>query len=190
MNGKARSQRNRRVQTKRRPLPSRQKITAPRTGKEYFAMPRAFQEFWNLVVQVPGLMRSRGLSLKRSSKEFGLNPRTVLSLARSAFRRQPNGRYAAKATDRLLRVHPVPSKKGLREAVVRDSRESSLIGQYWSAVDRYLSTGDATALQKLSRKYVIDENGRRIRLITDIDQLSLLANAGVLSFESIYARVE
>ncbi len=45
-------------------------------------------------------------------------------------------------------------RKGLREIATRDSREASLIGEYWSAVEKYLTRGDASALKKLRRKAV------------------------------------
>jgi hypothetical protein len=170
---------------KQRPQPDR----APRTAKQYFTKSRAFQETWDRVVQVPGLMRSRKLSLSRASEELRLSPKVVLRLAGLALRKRTNGTYVAKKSDRLLRVLAVPSKKGLREVVIRDSRDASVIGAYWSAVQTYLSTGDSTALQRMSKRRIRDAYGKRIRLVTDIDELSLLANAGVLSFESIYARL-
>jgi len=162
---------------------------APRTARQYFAKSRAFQETWEQVVQVPGLMRSRKLSLSRASQELGLSPSVVLRLARPAFRKRTNGTYVARKVDRLLRVLAVPSKKGLREVIVRDSRDASLIGSYWSSVQAYLSTGDATELARFSKKQSRDAKRKRIRLITNVEELSLLANAGVLSFESIYARL-
>jgi hypothetical protein len=130
-------------------------------------------------------MRDR-VSLPRASKEFGIAPSIVVELGRPALRKR-NGRYVATKTDRLLRVLTILSVKGKKEIATRDSRQSSLVGGHWAAVQRYLQTGDDTALLKFKNKSVIDDNGRRHRFLTDLDELDRLASAGVLSFESLYA---
>jgi len=76
----------------------------------------------------------------------------------------------------------------LGEIAVRDSREASLVGQYWAAVQKYLETGDASALRRVRRKTVTDADGKRVRLIKDLTELERLGSAGVLSFESLYAK--
>jgi hypothetical protein len=178
----------RRISSKRRK--TRQHVEkAPRTAKQYFAMPPRFQRAWDQAVQVPGLMRTRGLSLRNASQEVGLRPHMVLSLVRSAFRKRPNGRYVAKRIDRHLRVLVIPSKRGLREIVVSDSRKASLVGEYWAALDRYLVRGDASGLEGFKRKRIRDANGKQIPLLTDLDELKIQASAGVLRFESLYGRV-
>ncbi len=103
-------------------------------------------------------------------------------------RKRANGRYKAKASDRLLRVLVVPTREETREIAVRDSRQASRVAEYWNAVHTYLETGDASALQKFRGKRITDANGRQVPLLTDLDELDRLGSAGVLSFESLYAR--
>jgi hypothetical protein len=160
----------------------------PQTVKELFAKPRKFQALWNRVTQIPAEMRSKGVSLSEASTRFGVSPNTVLDLIPSAFRKDRNGRYEVKSTDDLLRVLLIPSNKGLREVVVRGSREASIVGIYWNAVETYLKRGDASALRKLNRRTVTDANGERIRLLTNLEELERQASAGVFDFESIYGR--
>ncbi len=133
-------------------------------------------------------MRADGVSLKQASRQFGVDPRTVLKFGKSALRKRASGRYAAKASDRLLRVLAVPTIEGTREVALRDSRQASILGQYWDAVQRYLQTGDASAIQNFRGKRITAANRVRIPLLTDLDQLNRLGNAGVLSFESIYPK--
>ncbi len=133
-------------------------------------------------------MRAEGVSLRQASREFGIDPRTVVRLGRPALRKRPNGRYKARANDRLLRVLVLPTRGGLREIAVRDSREASQIAEYANAVQRYLQTGDASALRKFRRKRITDATGARVPLLTDLDVLDRLGSAGVLSFESLYAK--
>jgi hypothetical protein len=146
------------------------------------------QDEWNRIVQAISKMESDRLSLPEASREFGLAPRKVVQLGRSALRKGANGRYLAKNGNRLLRVLLLPAPEGLIETAVRDSKQASLIGKYWAAVHKHLETGDASALQKIRRKTITDADGKRIRLIKDLVELDRLGSAGVLSFESLYAK--
>lgn len=150
-------------------------------------MSRESQELWDRIVQVPARMRS-GLSLPKASREFGLTASQVLRHAPSAFRKLRSGRYVAKVTDRLLRILIIPSKKGLIEIALRDSRQASLIGEYWVAVDRYLGPANDPGINRFKRVRIIDASGRRVRLLTDPDELLRQASAGNFRFESMYGR--
>ena len=137
-------------------------------------------------------MRAERVSLRATSREFGLDPRIVARLGKSALRKRKNGQDAAKPKDKLLRILAVPLAEGMdgkREVATRDSREASILGKFWAAVQKYLQTGDSSALKKLRRKYVIDASGKRIPLLKDLAELDRLGSAGVLSFESLYAEV-
>lgn len=83
----------------------------------------------------------------------------------------------------------VLTRKGRREIAVRDSRQASLLGKYWAAVQKYLQTGDDSALRELQGKKITDASRKRHALITDLNRLNTLGSAGVLSFESLYAGV-
>lgn len=160
----------------------------PRSADDLFARPRRFQDRWSRVTHVISKMRAEGVSLRQASREFEIDPRTVVRLGRPALRKRANGQYKAKASDRLLRVLVVPTREGLREIAVRDSRQASQVAEYWNAVHRYLETGDDSALRKFRRKRITDAKGVRVPLLTDRDELDRLGNAGELSFESLYAK--
>jgi hypothetical protein len=113
---------------------------------------------------------------------------TRKKLGSPALRKLKNGRWAAKKHDSLLRVLPIPTRNGLREVGTQDSRQSTVIGKYWNAVGRYRDTGDASALREFRGKYIIDGDGKRMRLMTNLHELDRLGSAGVLSFETLYAR--
>jgi hypothetical protein len=133
-------------------------------------------------------MRSEGTSLTKTSREFGLDPRKVKAQAGSALRKTKSGRYVARPSDKLLRVLVIPSRDGLTEVVVKDSAVASKIAEYSDAVQKYLRTGDASKLKKFRRIKLLDEKGNRIKLVTDLAELEKLGSAGVLSFESLYAK--
>jgi hypothetical protein len=174
---------------------AKNKRVSPRTADEFFAMPARSQDEWIRTTNVVSRMREKGISLRQASGEFGISPLTVSRLGGSALRKRANGRYKAKARDTLLRVLALPGHDRMREVTMRevatrDSREASLISEYWIAVHRYIDpeTNDASALRKFKGKYVTDSNGRKVPLLTDLSKLDQLASAGVLSFETIYAK--
>lgn len=166
----------------------KKKSIRPRTAKQYFAQPEAKQETWNRAVHVIAKMRSEKMSLTKASQEFGLNPRLVHALAGSALRKTKNGRYVARASDKLLRVLVIPSPQGLQEVGVKGSDIAAKIAEYSAAVQKYLRTGDSSFLKKFKRMKLLDEKGQRIKLVTDLTKLQQLGSAGVLSFESLYRR--
>jgi len=82
----------------------------------------------------------------------------------------------------------VVSNEGQMEVATNDFREASIAGKHSAAVQRYLETGDDSALRRLPRKYITDAQGQRVELLTDLDKLDRLGSAGELSFESLYKR--
>jgi hypothetical protein len=82
----------------------------------------------------------------------------------------------------------MPTGDGLREVAVRDSRQATLLAKYWAAIQNYLETGDESALGKIRRKTITNSDGKRVRLIKDFAELDRQGSAGVLSFESLYAK--
>jgi hypothetical protein len=177
---------------KNRNRPVRRKIAfrdkAPTTARQYFSKSRKFQETWDSVAHVISKMRSGRTSLRKAAREFGIEPNQVIRLGRSALKKQKNGRYAARKTDRVLRMLGVLTVDGKREIAVRDSRQASVIGSHWDAVQRYWQTGDDSALPQFHGKKITDASRKRHLLLTDLDELDRLGSAGVLSFESLYGR--
>jgi hypothetical protein len=158
----------------------------PNTARQYFSLSPKNQETWDSIGHVISKMRE-GMTFPKAAKEFSLPPKTVITLGRSALRKQKNGRYVAKKTDQLLRVINVLTTEGRKEIATRDSRQASLVGGHWAAVQRFLQTGDDSALLKFNKKKIVDARRKRFALLTDPKELERLGSAGVLSFESMYA---
>jgi hypothetical protein len=182
------SHRKNRKRVLRRTIKSRRE-SLPTTARQYFSRSIEFQATWDSVAHVISKMRAEGVSRQKASKEFGIDPDVVSKLGRSALRKGRNGRYVARRTDRLLRILGELTPKGRREVAIRDSRQASLLGKYWAAVQLYLQTGDDSALREFQGKKFTDASGKRHAFITDLNQLDALGSAGVLSFESLYAGV-
>lgn len=140
------------------------------------------------VSQVIGAMRRDGMSLTRASRKLGVGRNTVLRFSGSSLRKLPSGRYVARPTDRLPRLIRIPMSSGVREVTLRSSKDATLVGEYWNAVHAYLAKGDVSGLDRFRGLHIITADGERIVLLTDRASLDQLGGAGVLSFESIYAR--
>lgn len=176
------------MKRKRTGPPKRIGNRAPRSIEDFFAMSERAQDTWTRATHVVAKMRSEKASLPEAAREYGINPRIVARLVRSALKKSANGRYAARAKDSLLRVLVIPTTDGLREIGLRDSREASQLGEYWAAVQKYLETGNESAIRKIRRKTINDASGQRFRILKDVSELERLGSAGVLSFESLYAK--
>jgi hypothetical protein len=165
----------------------RQRARAPKTLAQYDALPRRSQTAFENVAHVVTRVRE-GVPLKSAAAEYGVAPRTVVRLGGSALQKNASGRYAAKATDNLLRVLVVPVHGGRAEFAVRGSRAASIIAKRAAAQGEYLATGDDAKLHELAKTKVLDASGREIPFLTDLDELDRQGNLGTLSFESIYGR--
>src|SRR5215831_10447107 len=126
----------------------------PTTARQYYAMSQKDQEAWDSVAHVISRMRD-GMSLPKASKEFSIAPNIVVDLGRGALRKK-NGWYVATKTDRLLRMLAALTVKGKEEIATRDSRQASLVGSHWAAVQRYLQTGDDSVLLRFKGIKVTD----------------------------------
>jgi hypothetical protein len=184
---KRRSKRKQKAGSKRASTRTKSKFFELRTVEQFFALPEADRDFWTDVGHIATEVKG-GVSLSQSARKYRRDPRKVRKAAPAAFRKLKNGRYAAKTNDHILRVLHIPTRKGLREIGVRDSGQASLLGRYWTAVEQHRDTGDASALREFRGKYIIDTNGKQHRLLTDLSTLDRLGSAGLLSFETLYAR--
>ena len=97
----------------------------PRTAAQYFAQPKRKRESLQKAAHVLSAMRTEGISLHAASREHSVSPRTVLRHAGAALRKTSRGTYAARKSDRLLRVLVLPTADGLAEIATMDSRAAT-----------------------------------------------------------------
>ena len=164
------------------------KLSAPRTEAQYQAKPEQFKETWDRVLSAISKMRKDRISLAQASRESGVSPRTVTKWGKSALKKRKSGTYAIKENDTLLRIVIIPTPEGPRDIAVRGSKQVRVLAEYWNALHRYLQTGDSKRLKSFEGKHIKDANGVEVALMTNLSALNRLGSAGVLSFESLYAR--
>ena len=82
----------------------------------------------------------------------------------------------------------IPTPTGPEEIDLRGLNQASLLGAYWSSLHKYYETGRVSELQKFEGKSATAVGGLKYPLITDTEILDRLGSAGVVSFESLYAR--
>jgi hypothetical protein len=174
---------------KRKPTARRgQGQRKPRTPEQFFAQPSRRQATAMKAAHVLTAMRKDQLSLRRAAREEGIAPATVLRHAGKALCKTSQGTYRARKSDRLLRVLILPTPAGLAEIATLDSRAATITGEYWNAVDRFLETGGETELAQFRGVTITDAQGNAVPMLTDPDELERLGAAGILSFQSMYAR--
>jgi hypothetical protein len=157
--------------------------------EKFLALPERTQEIVLALPEAVSLMKTNDISARSAARATGISLRTLLRRGGSALRKLKNGRYVAKRNDHLFRPVIVVSNNGPVEVATRNFREASLAGKHSSAVERYLGEmGDDSALRRLPRNYIIDAEGNRVALLTDLDELDRLGNRGELSFETLYVR--
>ena len=162
--------------------------SVPKTKAQYSAKPEKFKDTWHSVLAVVSKMRREKVSLAQASRDVGVSPRAVAKWGKQALRKGANGKYVVTRQDSLLRIVLIPTPDGPKEIAVRGSKQVVQLAQYWNALHRYLQTGDGSRLKPFEGKKIKDANGVEILLLTNRAALNRLGSAGVLSFESIYAR--
>lgn len=149
-------------------------------------IPPGKQDINKRIIKVLSGMR-RGSSLRKASREFRISPQTVKKYAGNILIKNQTGRLEAKRVDRVERPLLVPTESGPKEIRVRNSRDASRLGSYWSALHKYYESGDTSELKKFDGQFVTDVSRKKHPLITDLETLNALGSAGAVSFESIYS---
>jgi hypothetical protein len=128
-------------------------------------------------------MRRTGVSLASAAREEHIDPRTVRRHIGDELRQTAPGRpYRPTKADRVRREMLAPTKFGMEPITIRGSRQASQLGKYLSAVRKFLHTGNAGPVSKFDGKKI-----GGLSLITDPQTLRMLAHAGALQLEDIYA---
>lgn len=166
-----------------------QRTRLPRTAEELAKTPQRFQDAYSKTREVLRRMRTdRSLSVRKAAAELKIDPRKVIRIGSSGMRRRKNGRYVARPDDKLLRTVVIETREGRRDITVRGFKKASLAGEHANALRIRAFTGEATAIQEFHGKHIIDANGNKVEFLTDLSQVDQLADAGLLSFETLYSR--
>ena len=165
-----------------KPITSRQKLEVHS---------RVIQQKRADAFEVLSIMRRSETNLRPAIRIFNReNPSTPI-IARTVTKyiepslRKKGGKWIAKEYDRLMRLMRMPTKTGVIEIEVRDSRSATKIANYWNAVREYLRTGETHQLKRFQHEYI--QSGKiQYRFVTDPETLEWLADFGEFRFESIY----
>jgi hypothetical protein len=120
-------------------------------------------------LKVLSVMRRKGLSLTRASREVRISPSSVRRITH-AYKRVGR-RWKANRYDRIERKMNINTGGHRVSITVRSSRYASIIGKYHSAVREFLETGDVSVLKPFKGKRIKDAHGNWHILDTDPDTL-------------------
>ena len=168
-----------------KPIPSRKRLEA---------QSRVIQQKRADSFEVLSIMRRSGINLRPAIRIFNKeNPGTPIT-ARTAKKyvkpglKKKSGKWVTKRYDRLMRLMQMPTKTGVIEIEVRDSRSATKIAHYWNAVRHFLITGETDQLKQFRFEYVT--SGKiQYRFITDPETILRLADFGEFRFDSIYEEI-
>jgi hypothetical protein len=122
-----------------------------------------------LSLKVLDLMRE-GVSLRKASKEVGIDIETVKQHIRSAIYKR-RGRWRAKKIDKIQREMNIYERGRIKSIVVTNSKDASLIGKYYNDVKKALETNDERILKKYKRRVIKDAKGKKHRLETRLEKI-------------------
>jgi hypothetical protein len=166
-----RSRKAKRVRRYRTPLPAIQ-FQSPEHKKALGALAR---------------MRRENLSLSQAARLEHIKPNTFLRHVGSAvYRSGPGKPWKASNSDNLKARMRVLTPKGPVHAVVRGSRERKRLSKYEFAV-RQFRAGEDGADEALKKFQGLSVGGHV--LVTDLNQLVQLEEAGKLDFDELYFSV-
>lgn len=130
------------------------------------------------------LMRREGLSLARATRLEHIKPSTFLRhVGNAVYRSGPGKRWKPRKSDRLSAAMTILTSQGPTTAVVRGSRERTLLARYDIALRKWRGGEDGAERELLTFK------GQTVAghvLITDTNLLIQLEEAGRLDFDNLY----
>jgi hypothetical protein len=119
----------------------------------------------------------QGSPLAVAAREIGIDPRTVARHLGKALAKRADGKYHARPTDKISRNMTIYSQGKQTAITVADSTTASTIGQYFNAVRKYLNTGDNSDLKKFKNVTIVDSDGNKYRLETDVKKIRAIEAA-------------
>jgi len=122
-----------------------------------------------LVLEVLRRMK-KGESLTSASKHVGLTKYDLLTYIRNALTKS-SGRWYPKQIDHIERAMQIYEKGEIKTIIVTNSRDASIIGEYFATVKKYLESGDPSVLKKFKKVVIIDAYGKKHRLETRPDKI-------------------
>jgi hypothetical protein len=123
----------------------------------------------NLSLEVLRRIR-HGDSLTVSCEEAGISQKEAVKYLRSCLYKK-KGRWIPKKYDSIERAMQIYENGEIRAIVIRGSKDSAIIGEYYNAVKNYLISGDSSYLKPFKKKTIIDAYGKKHKLETDPDKI-------------------
>lgn len=120
-------------------------------------------------LKILDLMRDKK-SLTKSSKEVGLNLETIRQhLGHAIFKKR--GRWDAKKFDKIERQMQFYERGKIKAITVTNSKDASIIGQYFNDVKKALETGNEETLKRYKKLVLKDSKGKKHRLETRLNKI-------------------
>ncbi|MHB9129875.1 MAG: hypothetical protein ACYDBB_02140 [Armatimonadota bacterium] len=129
-------------------------------------------------------LHQQGMSVRAIGNLVGMGKSTVHDVITGKLNLSSS---RAETVGERLETHQgmrILTETGYQKVMPLSTRDSSLLGKHGYAVGRFLKTGDATALEKLTGKSVKTTSGI-YQLVTDRNKIKALAKTSALDVDEI-----
>jgi len=109
-------------------------------------------------------------SLTKASREIGLDGEIAKQHICSAIYKR-KGRWRAKKFDKIQRKMNIYERGKIKSIIITNSKDASLIGQYYNDVKKALETGNEKVLKKYKKKIIKDAKGKKHILETRLERI-------------------
>lgn len=112
----------------------------------------------------------RGKHLTKVAEEYGITPYKVKKhLGRYIHKKK--GKWIPSKKDRIERSMLIYERGRQKTITLSSSQDASFIGAYFNAVKKALEKGDKSVLKPFKKITIIDSNGKRHKLETNLQKL-------------------
>ena len=123
-----------------------------------------------LSLQILRLMR-KGVPYSKAVEKTGINKKDIIrNLGKYLYKSK--GKWKVTTTDRIeVEMLIYERDAGQISIVTTNSKDRTLIGSYFNAINRALKTGDSSLLKRFTDIQITDANGIKHFFVTDLERL-------------------
>ncbi|TQD27914.1 hypothetical protein [Methanolobus vulcani] len=123
-----------------------------------------------LSLQILRLMR-KGVPYSKAVEKTGINKKDIIrNLGKYLYKSK--GKWKVTTTDRIeVEMLIYEKDAGQISIVTTNSKDRTLIGLYFNAINRALKTGDSSLLKRFIDIHITDVNGTKHFFVTDLERL-------------------
>jgi hypothetical protein len=138
----------------------KRKTTINRSSFPWDKLLPEWKEMRIISQQAAEVMDNKDVSLTKACLKMGIRLRDAIKNLKKAFYKR-KGRWHHHSNDKIQFQLEMYSEGERILVVTTNSKDRSLIGEYYSAVNQFLTYGRKEGIEKLKGKFIIDDKGKK-----------------------------